>query len=104
MDWHGLQKKKVDELREMAMDVPGVGAVTAMPKDELVEAVADHLGIQRPHKVVTGLDKGAIKAEIRALKKQRDAAAEARDTEAMRRARKAIRKRKRALRKAAHLE
>jgi superfamily II DNA helicase RecQ len=104
MDWHGLQKKKVDELREMAMEVPGVGAVTAMSKEQLVEVVAEHLGIQRPHKVVTGVDKAAIKAEIRALKKQRDTAAEAKDAETMRRARREIRKRKRALRKAAHLE
>lgn len=103
MEWHDLQKKKVTELRDMAKEYPDVDAVSGMHKEELVELVASHLGITRPHRVVEGIDKGKIKAEIRGLKKQRSAALEARDREGLREVRKEIHKRKRALRRAARL-
>lgn len=100
MDWYGLQKKKVDDLREMAKEIPGIGAVTGMQKPELVAAIAEHKGIAAPRKVVVGIDKGAIKTEIRALRKERDAALVSKDSETTKKARTEIRKRKRKLRKA----
>jgi hypothetical protein len=74
MDYHELEKTTVGKLREMAKEHPDLKGVTAMPKRELVDLLADKLGIEKPHKVVVGLDKFAIKQEIRALKKLRDEA------------------------------
>lgn len=104
MDWHELQKHKVDELRAMMKEhLPEVTGVTAMKKEQLVEMLAEKLGIERPHKVVTGLDKTAVKARIRELKKLRQQALEAGDHDALVRHRRAIHHLKRKLRKAARL-
>ena len=100
-DWHGLQKLKVDNLREMAKDIPGVPAVTGLKKEQLIEIMADHLGVQRPRRVITGIQKGQLKQEIRALKKEREKVLEAHDAKELKRIRRAIHKRKRTLRQAA---
>ena len=100
MDWYALQKKKVDDLREMAKEIPGIGAVTGMQKHELVAAVAANRGIEAPRKVVVGIDKATIKTEIRALRKERDVALTNKDLAAGKKTRLEIRKRKRKLRKA----
>ena len=65
MDWHELQKKKVDELRTMATEKAGVTGASGLHKDELVEIVAKALGIDKPHLVVEGLDKSSLKRHIR---------------------------------------
>lgn len=103
MDWYALSKKKVDELRKMAKDVPGVVAVSGTPKQELVETMAKHLGIERPRKVVVGIDKASVKAEIRSLKKDRDKALSDKDSDALKKVRKELHKRKRVLRRAARI-
>ncbi|MBN1945836.1 MAG: hypothetical protein JW797_09170 [Bradymonadales bacterium] len=100
-DWHKLQKQKVDNLRDIAKDIPGVAGVTAMKKEELIEVVADHFGVQRPRRVITGIRKEEIKREIRDLKKERDKALEAHDSVELKRIRRSIHKKKRTLRQAA---
>ena len=100
MDWYALTKKKVDDLREMAKEIPEMGAVTGMQKQELIEAVAAHRGIEAPRKVVVGIDKAAIKSEIKTLRKERDVALGSKDLAGGKKARLEIRKRKRKLRKA----
>ena len=52
MDWHGLQKLKVTQLRSMAQE-RGVTGTSGLTKDALVELMAEKLGIERPHLVVT---------------------------------------------------
>ena len=103
MDWYALSKKKVDELRKMAKEVPGVVAVTGMSKEELVGTMAKHLGIERPRKVVVGIDKASVKSEIRSLKKDREQALADSDRTSLKQVRKEIHKRKRVLRRAARL-
>ena len=78
MEYHDLEKTKVSQLREMLKEQdPDLKGVSGMRKDELVAAVAEKLGIGTPHKVVIGVDKASIKAQIRACKSQRDAAIQA---------------------------
>ena len=104
MDWQELNKSKVDDLRELAKEkTPDVTGVMSMKKDALVEVLAEALGIERPHKVITGLDKGALKAEIRELKTQREQALADGDKEGLRRSRRKIHRLKRRLRRAARL-
>lgn len=102
MDWHELQKHKVNDLREMAKEhLPDVQGVVGLKKDELVEMLADKLGIEKPHKVVEGFDKTAVKARIRELKVARDEAMAAGRKGT--RTRREIHRLKRQLRKAAAL-
>ncbi|MBU0741231.1 hypothetical protein KKG45_11470 [bacterium] len=104
MDWHELQKHKVADLRELMKEhLPEVTGITQMKKNELVELLAEKLGIERPHKVVTGLDKTSIKARLRDLKAKRQAALEAGDKTDLHRRRRQIHILKRKLRKAASL-
>lgn len=103
MDWHELEKKKVDELRELAKEKTALEAVSGLHKEELVEKIAEAMGIPRPHKVVEASDKGRIKQHIRELKSERDLALEEKDAERYRRLLKRLRCEKRRLRRMAHL-
>ena len=73
MDYHDLQKTRVNDLREMMKEkMPDVQGVIGLKKDQLVEMLAEHLGIEKPHKhVEKGLGKRKIKAHIRELKVNR---------------------------------
>ena len=80
--FHELKGKTIAELREIAKDVhhDAVQGYSQMNKDHLLPALCKSLGIDvHEHHEVTGIDKPAIKARIRNLKKQRDAALEAHD-------------------------
>jgi hypothetical protein len=101
MDFHELQKTRVTDLRAMMKEqLPDVQGVTAMKKDQIVDLLADKLGIEKPHKhVAAGLGKRAIKAEIRELKSKRQAALEAQDAQELRKYRRLIHRRKRRLRR-----
>jgi len=101
MDFHELQKTRVSDLREMMKEhCPDVTGVVGMKKEELVDALADQLGIEKPHKhVAAGLGKRAIKAEIRELKLKRQAAYEAGDSFELKKYRRLIHRRKRRLRR-----
>jgi hypothetical protein len=104
MDWHELHKHKVSDLREMMKThLPEVVGVVGLKKDELVEQLAAKLGIEKPHKVVVGLDKTAVKGRIRELKTRRDEAASAGEDVRRNRHRREIHRLKRRLRKAANL-
>ena len=101
MDFHELQKTRVADLRDMMKEhLPEVQGVIGLKKDELVDALADKLGIEKPHKhVAAGLGKRAIKAEIRDLKIKRQTALEARDSAELKKYRRQIHRRKRRLRR-----
>ena len=101
MDYHDLQKTRVADLREMMKEhMPEEKGTTGLKKDELVEKLAAHLGIEKPHKhVEAGLGKRAIKAQIKEYKLKREAALEAKDTQELKHYRRLIRRRKRKLRR-----
>lgn len=102
MDWHELEKKRVADLREMMhKELPDVTGVVGMKKEELVERLAAKLGIERPHKVVTGVDKPTIRGKIKKLKELRAEALAAHDGATLKKRRRAIHRLKRRLRKAA---
>jgi hypothetical protein len=103
MDWHELEKKKVDELREMAVEKAGVTGATGLHKDQLVEIVAEALGIEKPHLVVEGIDKTAIKRKIKVLKLELAEARENKDAKLAKAKRRHIHRLKRRIHKAAHL-
>ena len=101
MEYHDLQKTRVKDLRDMMKEhLPQVTGVVALKKEELVDMLAEKLGIEKPHKhVAAGLGKRAIKAEIRQLKEKRQAALEASDSAELKKYRRLIHRRKRKLRR-----
>jgi hypothetical protein len=103
MDWHELEKMKVTELREMAKEKTEITGVIGLRKDQLVEALAKAMGIEKPHKVAHGEEKSKIKVQIRAVKKARDEAMAAKDAETLRRTRVKIHRLKRQLRRMAEV-
>ena len=103
MDWHGLEKMKVTDLREMAKEKHSMTGVTAMNKATLVEALAHAMGIEKPHKVSQGPDKTGIKQAIKALKVTRNEAMAQHDHEAIKKTRHEIHKLRRKLRKMGRL-
>jgi 16S rRNA C967 or C1407 C5-methylase (RsmB/RsmF family) len=101
MDFHELQKTRVADLRDMMKEhLPDVQGVIGLKKEELVDQLADKLGIEKPTKIVAaGLGKRAIKAEIKDLKVKRQAALEAGDHAELKKYRRKIHRRKRRLRR-----
>ena len=70
-----LKDKTVAELRDIAKDIEheAVEGATQMHKDQLLKALCTALGIDaHVHHHAVGIDKVAIKAKIRELKKKRD--------------------------------
>ncbi len=103
MDWHGLQKMKVTQLRGMAQE-QGVAGTTGLSKDALVELMAGKLGIERPHLVVTDATaKVELKAKIKVLKAESATALAAGNHGELKRLRRSIHRKKRNLRKMAEL-
>ena len=90
--YHLLKDKTIADLREIAKGVQheAVQGYTQMNKEHLLVALCTALNVPfHEHHDVVGIDKPALKARIRALKKERDAAIEAGDRkklEAVRRA------------------
>lgn len=77
-----LKGKTIAELREIAKDVESehVQGYSQMNKEHLLPALCKALGIDiHEHHTVRGIDKAAVKARMRELKKQRDAALESQD-------------------------
>jgi len=103
MEYHELQKMTVAKLREKVHEFPEVTGASGMHKDQLIDLLCEKLGIQKPHKVALGTDKSAIKAQIHALKKERDAAIAAKDAKKLHDARRKLHHLRRALHKAAKL-
>ena len=80
--YHLLKDKTIADLRTIAKDVQheAVQGYTQMNKDHLLVALCTALNVPfHEHHDVVGIDKPALKARIRALKKERDAAIEAGD-------------------------
>jgi hypothetical protein len=79
---HELKSKTVAQLREIAKGVEheSLSGYSVMHKDHLVPALCRALGIEmhEQHQVV-GLNKAAIKAQIKELKIKRDHALETHD-------------------------
>jgi hypothetical protein len=97
-----LKHKTVAELREMAkgLDHEAVQGYTQLNKEHLVIALSKALGIQHEHHHVVGVDKAAIKARIKTLKKQRDEALTAHDRAQLKVVRRTIHRLKRRIHKA----
>jgi hypothetical protein len=104
VDWHELQKKRVADLRDIMKEkAPQIQGVLSWKKDMLVEEVAKLLEIEKPHKVIEGIDKTAVKVKIRAHRKLRDEALQAKDPAKLKFERRKIHRLKRRLRRAANL-
>ena len=92
--YHELKEKTIEELREIAKGVENHDAVqgySQMNKQHLLPALCKALGIDtREHHDVVGIDKPAIKAKMRELKKERDAALEAHDRDTLKSVRRQI--------------
>jgi hypothetical protein len=101
VEYHDLQKTRVTDLREMVKEkMPDVTGVVGLKKEELVAMLAEHLGIEAPHKhVEAGLGKRKIKAAIREMKVKRQAALEAGDGAELKKWRRRIHREKRKLRR-----
>jgi hypothetical protein len=89
-----LQGRTIQELREIATGVEAHEAVqgySQMNKDHLLPALCKALGVDaREHHAVAGIDKPAIKAAMRELRKKRDAALAAHDPGALKSVRRQI--------------
>jgi len=92
--YHELKAKTIQELREIAKGVENQDAVqgySQLNKEHLLPALCKALGIDsHEHHNVTGIDKPAIKAKMRELRKKRDAAIEAHDAGALKSVRRQI--------------
>ena len=80
--YHDLKGKTVQELRDIAKDLKheAVQGASQMNKEHLLPALCKALGIDmHEHHTVSGIDKPAIKAKMRELKKKKHAALEAHD-------------------------
>lgn len=98
-----LKGKTVAQLRAIAAEVEheALKGYTQMHKADLLHALCIAFGLEEHvHHDVVGLDKRAIRAEISALKTQRDAALEARDRKELKRVRRRIHRLKRRIRAA----
>ena len=98
-----LKKKTVAQLREIAagMEHEAVQGYTQLNKEHLLVAIckALNLDMHEHHKVV-GVNKTAIKAKIKVLKKKRDEAYAAHDLKQLKMYRRQIHGQKRKIRKA----
>ena len=81
--YHELKAKTIQELRDIAKTVEQHDAVqgySQMNKDHLLPALCRALGIPiHEHAEAVGIDKPAIKALMRELKKKRETAIESND-------------------------
>jgi hypothetical protein len=100
-----LKAKTIEELREIAKGVEheAVKGFSQMNKDHLLPALCKALGIDtHVHHRAEGIDKPAIKAKMKELKKQRDAALESHDHDLLKNVRRQLHRLNREVR--AHLQ
>jgi hypothetical protein len=100
---HELKGKTVAELREIAKTIEhdSLKGYSVMHKDQLIAALCGVLGIDtHEHHQVVGLNKAAIKAQIKELKARRDRALEAHDHNELKSVRRKIHHLKRMIHKA----
>lgn len=80
--YHELKAKNIGELRDIAKDLKheAVQGYTQLNKEHLLVALCTALNVAiHEHHDAVGIDKAALKAKLRALKKDRDAAIAAGD-------------------------
>jgi len=88
-----LKGKTIQELRDIAKDVKheAVQGYSQLNKEHLLPLLCRALGVDtHGHYHVEGIDKAAIKATIRDLKKKRDTAVAAHDHDALKSVRRQI--------------
>ena len=97
-----LKHRTVADLREIAkgIDHEAVKGYTQMNKEHLLVAISNALGIKHEHHDVVGVDKAAIKAQIKELKKKREEALAAHDNAQLKVVRRTIHRLKRRIHKA----
>ena len=91
--YHDLKAKTVAELREIAKGTQhdAVTGYSQMNKERLLPALCRALNVDMAqHHVAMGIDKPAIKAQMKQLKKKRDAAIDAHDADALRSVRRQL--------------
>ena len=101
--FESLKKKTIAELREIAKELKheAVKGYTQLRKDELLLAICKAVGVDpKEHHHVVGIDKKAIKNQIKELKGKRAEAVEAKDAVQLKRVRRKIHKLKHQLRAA----
>ena len=98
-----LRHKTVAQLREIAsgIDHEQLQGHSTMHKDGLLHALCAALGLEEHvHHDVVGIDKRGLKAQIKALKVQRDAALESKDRTELKRVRRQMHRLRRKIRAA----
>lgn len=101
MDYREIKKMTAVKLREeIAARDPDAKGLSGLKKEQLVDMLADKLGVEKHAHVELAIDKTSIKQKIRALKKERDAAVAARDRAKLHDIQHAIHKQKHILRRA----
>ena len=91
--YHELKEKNIGQLRDIAKDLKheAVQGYTQLNKEHLLVALCTALSIPlHEHHDAAGIDKAAIKAKMRALKKDRDAAIAAGDHETLKAVRRSM--------------
>ena len=97
-----LKHKTVIELREIAKGIEheAVQGYTQLNKEHLLVAISKALGIKHEHHDVVGVDKAAIKAQLKELKKKREEALSAHDSTQLKVVRRTMHRLKRRIHKA----
>ncbi len=91
--YHELKAMNIGQLREVAKDLKheAVQGYTQLNKEHLLVALCTALNVPlHEHHDAAGIDKAAIKAKMRALKKDREAALESADHERLKAVRRSI--------------
>ncbi len=100
--YHELREMTVAQLREVAsgLEHEAVQGYTQLNKDPLLLAICQALDIDpHEHHEAVGIDKAAVKVDIRKLKVDRQAALEAKNHQELKKIRREIRGLKRKIRK-----
>jgi len=91
--YHDLKAMNIGQLREIAKDLKheAVQGYTQLNKEHLLVALCTALNVPlHEHHDAAGIDKAAIKAKMRALKKDREAALASGDHDKLRAVRRSI--------------
>ncbi len=100
--YHELREMTVAQLREVAsgLEHEAVQGYTQLNKDPLLLAICQALDIDpHEHHEAVGIDKAAVKVDIRKLKVDRQAALEAKNHQELKKIRREVRGLKRKIRK-----
>lgn len=98
-----LHKMTIAQLRDIAAGIEDerLQGHSQLHKEQLLPLLCEVLGIEaHVHHEVVGIDKSKVKAEIRALRAERDQALEVKDHDELRRLRRKIHRLKGRLRRA----